>query len=189
MPRKDPAAQAAYAAAYQISHRAEISARKAVYRAVNRERLAAERVAYRATHKDEIAAREAAYDPTKRNERQRTYRAAHHDEILARRAAYRATVKAVHPDRVERDRQYRRERSLAAYGVDGEWFRTMLVGQAGRCAICGFVMEPGRFTHVDHDHVTGKARGLLCQDCNLLLGHANENPRTLAAAIRYLGAA
>ncbi len=39
---------------------------------------------------------------------------------------------------------------------------------------------------VDHDHVTGKIRGLLCHYCNVGIGNFRENQESLAAAIEYL---
>lgn len=62
--------------------------------------------------------------------------------------------------------------------------------QGGQCAICkteiGRPSEVGVTTHIDHDHDTGKVRGLLCPHCNLMLGHAKDNPETLRTAARYL---
>jgi hypothetical protein len=48
----------------------------------------------------------------------------------------------------------------------------------------------GRFAtwNIDHDHQTGKVRGLLCGFCNSLLGYAKDDPATLESAIRYLEA-
>lgn len=64
--------------------------------------------------------------------------------------------------------------------------------QGGKvCAICGldeFEMryKSKRRLHMDHDHKTGKWRGLLCGNCNTMLGHAKDNPTTLLKAIQYL---
>jgi hypothetical protein len=56
------------------------------------------------------------------------------------------------------------------------------------CAICGTTewMGRGHRPHIDHDHKTGRIRGLLCHNCNVLLGHAHEDPAILQAAIDYL---
>lgn len=53
---------------------------------------------------------------------------------------------------------------------------------AGRCAICAGV----RRLVVDHDHVTGKVRGVICHECNVGLGWFRDDPVRLQAAIRYL---
>ena len=60
--------------------------------------------------------------------------------------------------------------------------------QGNRCAMCDSP-EPGmgrkRFS-VDHDHQTGKVRGLLCGRCNLLLGHSKDDVTLLQKGIDYL---
>jgi hypothetical protein len=59
----------------------------------------------------------------------------------------------------------------------------MRASQQNRCAICG--REFGR-PQVDHDHVTGKVRALLCGQCNTGLGQFKESEATLRSAIDYL---
>lgn len=57
------------------------------------------------------------------------------------------------------------------------------------CAICGTSDWMGRHggrPHVDHDHETGKVRGMLCHNCNLMIGYAKEDIQTLRRAITYL---
>lgn len=87
----------------------------------------------------------------------------------------------------------RRERSPGymreyLYGITPEQFTTLLEAQGNRCAICGSAEWPGKDNcpHVDHDHATGKVRGLLCGPCNIGLGQFGDDPERLAAAIRYL---
>lgn len=58
----------------------------------------------------------------------------------------------------------------------------MLAEQGGRCAVCA--ERPAE--HVDHDHVTGKVRGLLCFNCNGGLGQFRDDPQILELAIEYL---
>lgn len=72
-------------------------------------------------------------------------------------------------------------------------FRDYLIGQqGGRCAICRVELKPGQqaagagTSHVDHDHVTKKIRGVLCHECNLGLGHFGDSPVKLRAAAEYL---
>jgi hypothetical protein len=58
------------------------------------------------------------------------------------------------------------------YSITLEEYNNMLESQDYICAICG-TDKPGgmgRF-HVDHNHITGKVRGLLCNNCNMLLGY------------------
>ena len=55
--------------------------------------------------------------------------------------------------------------------------------QGGRCKICK--NKPKKFV-VDHNHKTGKVRGLLCPRCNNLLGMSQDDPRLLQVAIQYL---
>lgn len=52
------------------------------------------------------------------------------------------------------------------------------------CAICQ--SKPRARLHIDHNHKTGKYRGLLCDNCNLGLGHFKDSPTLLALAIEYL---
>ena len=56
------------------------------------------------------------------------------------------------------------------------------------CNICGTSDWSGRYNkpHIDHDHVTGEIRGLLCQNCNVGLGQFKDSPILLAKAMLYL---
>jgi len=61
-----------------------------------------------------------------------------------------------------------------------------LENQGGRCAICRNPSPGGKRLCVDHDHATGRIRGLLCGACNLVLGYARDSEAVLASAIQYL---
>lgn len=76
----------------------------------------------------------------------------------------------------------------ARYGLAGEEFQQMLEAQGGKCAVCGTSEWGGAkgTPHVDHDHTTGTVRGLLCNHCNLALGHAKDNPNLLREMANYL---
>lgn len=82
-----------------------------------------------------------------------------------------------------------RRDNLKRYGLTIEAYDGMLAAQGGRCAnpACR-TDEPrgnGRF-HVDHSHVTGKVRGLLCCNCNLAIGNAKDSSEILRGLADYL---
>lgn len=67
------------------------------------------------------------------------------------------------------------------YGISPEQFDEMLRRQRGRCCLCGAEHKAGKALVVDHDHITGRVRGLLCRLCNTAVGNADEitvNPLT-----------
>ena len=68
------------------------------------------------------------------------------------------------------------------YGLTLKAFEALLASQGGGCAICG---KPDA-DNVDHDHVTGRVRGILCFNCNVAIGHVAEDDDRLAAAMAYL---
>ena len=64
-------------------------------------------------------------------------------------------------------RQRRKPRAAQLGVTDAEYDR-LLSAQGGGCAICGNPPKTRRL-HVDHDHKTGRVRGLLCHRCNRAL--------------------
>jgi hypothetical protein len=68
------------------------------------------------------------------------------------------------------------------YGLTLEEFDEMLAAQGGGCAICG---NP-EADNVDHDHVTGRVRGILCWNCNVGVGQFEDDEDRLAAATAYV---
>lgn len=73
------------------------------------------------------------------------------------------------------------------YGITLEQYERMLISQGGVCAICKAVPDANREwpLDVDHDHVTGRVRGLLCGPCNMLCGRL-ENEARISACLKYL---
>ena len=71
------------------------------------------------------------------------------------------------------------------YGITYQDKVDMLNGQDGACAICKKDMNLDNKCHVDHDHVTGIVRGLLCSKCNVGL-HYIENQQFIQNAKEYL---
>ncbi len=72
------------------------------------------------------------------------------------------------------------------YGITIDEYDTLLRSQNGVCAICSREPVDGQRLAVDHDHKTGKVRGLLCFKCNTGLGHLGDSLDTLKRAVDYL---
>lgn len=117
------------------------------------------------------------------------------------------------PENYERYRAYERahrkdsRKALATrlrkWGITVEVYEGMLVRQGGRCVICKLLLD-GKKKCIDHDHsckcgyvcstkkgeCCGKCiRGILCNDCNIMLGMSHEKIDVLKAAIKYLNEA
>src|SRR3954453_13858938 len=79
----------------------------------------------------------------------------------------------------ERDAYLRR-----TFGISHAQYEELLSRQGGGCRICG--KRPGKISlHVDHDHVTGEIRGLLCVGCNNALGQFRDDPLLLVRAAQH----
>lgn len=103
------------------------------------------------------------------------------DKGRANQARYRVR----HPD------AHRRWRLPKKYGITVEDYEQMLLEQGGACAICRraeTVVMRGKVKplSVDHDHESGRVRGLLCHECNVGLGKFKDNVARLKAAVTYL---
>ncbi len=86
---------------------------------------------------------------------------------------------------------YRHKHLKKTFGVDFAYERKLLVEQNGLCAICEKPEEitrghKERRLSLDHNHTTRALRGLLCGNCNLVLGYACDDPDILRKAIAYL---
>jgi hypothetical protein len=119
----------------------------------------------------------------------RRFYAANREKDLARRRA--------HHD-ANRDRELARKRARAAanrekgriykiarkYGLTLEGYNDLVRSQGGRCAICGAAST----LCVDHDHATGRVRGLLCHNCNRGIGLLGDDAARVGRAAEYLAA-
>jgi hypothetical protein len=114
-----------------------------------------------------------AANRAKRLENSKKWRKNNPDKLKAQRAKY-------HRDNPHKTYLW----SLKTrYGLSQHQYREMLSKQQGLCAICGDLMKK---INVDHDHKTGKVRGLLCFTCNSMLGCSKDNQNLLSAGVAYL---
>ena len=77
------------------------------------------------------------------------------------------------------------KRVLKRYGMTPEQYDILLLAQGGVCPICGRPLPSP--ADVDHDHRTGKVRGLLCTRCNLALGLVHDDAKLLRARCFTIG--
>lgn len=80
----------------------------------------------------------------------------------------------------------RRAKLKYLFGLTAEQHDAILDAQGGGCAVCGHTCPTGKRLAVDHDHVTGQVRGLLCVNCNKGIGHLRDSHVLLAKAAGYL---
>jgi hypothetical protein len=106
--------------------------------------------------------------------------AEYRERTLARGSAWR---------RANRDKLSARNRDKymkRRYGISRADYDALFERQGGVCAICR--KRSKERLCVDHCHVTGMIRGLLCRKCNFGLGSLCDDQRALVAALAYLGA-
>ena len=87
--------------------------------------------------------------------------------------------------RQEEPEWFRLQVNLSAHRITLDQYHALMERQDFGCAICSRPFE-GQTPHIDHNHTTGKARGLLCIRCNTGLGKFLDNPEMLEKASRYL---
>ena len=99
--------------------------------------------------------------------------------------AYMRKFRKEHPLSVK-DKIHKRNRVMKCrYGIQLGDYDKMVSDQNGLCAICGCPTKQNRFLVVDHDHITGKVRELLCDRCNVSIP-VLDNPELLTKAKAYL---
>jgi len=85
-------------------------------------------------------------------------------------------------DDMLKDRNLKRHYDITLGDYEG-----ILAAQGGVCAICGRSPEEFKLTFaVDHNHITGKVRGVVCPDCNRGLGGFHDDPVLVEKALEYL---
>jgi hypothetical protein len=130
---------------------------------------------YRIAHRDEIKIKKSVAG--------KIYRLSHKDELRAKKVAYerRPGVKEMHASS-SRKSHLKLKYSMTLADVD-----MLLAKQDGKCAICKSDKFNGPGPCIDHDHITGKIRGILCTNCNMAIGYAHNDALVLRLMADYLG--
>jgi hypothetical protein len=87
-----------------------------------------------------------------------------------------------------RNKTYKEQRisRIRMYGIDVPDYERILEEQGGGCYVCGKKPTDRRALDIDHDHNTGKVRGLLCSKHNRAIGLMGDDLLILIKALEYL---
>jgi hypothetical protein len=124
--------------------------------------------------------------PIKDKETQKSYRRAYYLKNKEKELKSNKKYVTVNKDKVLK---YKQDwHFLNKYGISLEELNILKENQKYLCAICKIHEDytPRGTLCVDHDHATGKVRGLLCESCNQALGLFYDNKEWLNTAIGYL---
>ena len=120
----------------------------------------------------------ARYDSASAVARATQWRKDNPERFRKWQAEYRARPER---KRKMRDLYYRR-----TFGISADDFDALLGEQGGGCAICECAPEREASFHLDHDHVTGEIRGILCLSCNQGVGQFRDDAQLLERAAAYV---
>jgi Recombination endonuclease VII len=84
------------------------------------------------------------------------------------------------------NKQVRESYRQKKYGISPKEWEVLFNSQNGRCAICETGKLGKNHWHTDHDHQTGRIRGILCSNCNTALGLLKDDITRLEKSIEYL---
>jgi hypothetical protein len=118
------------------------------------------------------------------SEYMRQYRARNQGRIREKSKAYSRRYYNNHKidcNRASLDSRFKRKFSLTLADRDA-----MVEAQGGGCKVCSILFDSVIRPCLDHDHTTGKVRGILCSKCNKALGLLQDNIEALTRAVSYL---
>ena len=195
MPLRTKEDRAAYARRWRVEHPEAVKAHELKKRskpgraAAATERMRLWRLKQLAERPEEFKEKQRlqnkAYMDANREQRrayEKKYRADHGDKLRAYDAKY-------HRDARKKNPQWTRSRQLwQNYKITLEDYEALLAAQGGHCAMCPAAPDAQYHgvLHVDHDHGTGRVRGLLCHHCNTAIGLLREDANAAARMAQYL---
>lgn len=121
-----------------------------------------------------------ADNPDRVAQRSREYRLLHKEELNEYGRAWRRA----NPEKAAR--YHKTVNIRKRFGIEWGVYLAMLAMHDGVCAICRKECDVVGSLAIDHDHKTGRVRGLLCNHCNTGLGKFRDDPTLLGNAITYL---
>lgn len=135
-----------------------------LYYEKNKERISARNKLWKKNNSEKV-----------KEHRRITYRN-NHEKVLEKSRLYRSSLS---PER-------KLKLKLRPYGLSVEEFIEIVDKQENKCAICGEKPKHNRRLAIDHNHITGQVRGLLCFKCNSSIGLLGEDLSILNKIIEYL---
>lgn len=145
-----------------------------------------------------MSARRTTYFNTKyaKRYREKKYAAETPEETKIRKAKQNQYYKSRYDKLTKEEKKEKRNKHkdyykeyllIHKFGISLKDYNKLFKKQKGCCSLCDIPQSKlKKALAVDHDHKTGKVRGLLCRHCNLMLGYAKENQTTLKKARFYL---
>lgn len=169
---------------YYQDHLEQEKARKLAWYYDNKETL--DKEALKEYHKSYYQANKASWN--KRTPEQRAKINAARRERYASDPEYNAQTRAKVKEYQTSHPHVRKAQRIKKFGITLDEFNQLLEAQSGKCAICGYSdrSDSNFFPVVDHDHATGKVRGLLCMNCNTAIGKFKDDINIIKSAINYL---
>lgn len=176
------------------------------YRKKNKDKISKQRKEYRKNNKEkikeyykrpEVKERRKEYNQrpnvkVKRKEQSKKYNQRPNVKIKKREYSQRLEIKEKKKEYYQNNKNRIKEWDLKRhYGLNIKGYNKLLKQQGGVCAICrnkeiSKQNKKIKFLSVDHDHITGKNRGLLCKNCNTAIGSLSDDVLILQKAIEYL---
>ena len=120
------------------------------------------------------------------------YRNAHYDKVREYERRYYEKTKQARKEKYNSDPEYKNKLITRSkenkYGLKEGEYKVLLEVQNGVCAICKRPQVSSKTNNlfIDHNHITGKVRGLLCNKCNVTIGMVEEDVSRLQKIIEYL---
>ena len=169
---------------YRDNNRDKIKQRNAA----RREKTAAREKEYRQENKEKIKERNRQYylDNAEKHEQ---YRQENKERIINYCKEWRIDNSDYVKQKRQENKTKRRETDLKRkYNITLDDYHTMWIEQEGKCWTCSVKAEDAinKILYVDHNHLTGKVRGLLCSRCNTAIGLLQESQEIIQKVSKYL---